>query len=322
MKVQLESRNFLSINDVTPQELLLLIDRAQQLKQSYPSNSKPPLKGKTLALLFEKPSLRTRVSFEVAMEHLGGHAIHLSQTDIGIGSREPISDIGKVLSRWVHGIAYRTFDHRNIEDLAMNSTVPIINALSDLEHPCQALGDLVTIKEKFKNFDQCIISFVGDGNNVASSLALAAMSVGSTFRIASPKGYGLPQKIVDRAKQIAHFTGAKLQQVDKPEEAVKAANVIYTDVWASMGQEEYANERKNIFAEFKVTDHLLRQAKPSAIFMHDMPVHYGEEIEPGFLDHPQSVAFDQAENRLYAQKAILESLLFETSKKSQVIPHA
>ena len=315
MKVELESRNFLSITDVTSRELLLLIDRAQKLKQSNSSTSIPLLKGKTLALLFEKPSLRTRVSFEVAMAQLGGHVIHLSQTDVGIGSREPISDIGKVLSRWVQGIAYRAFDHKSIEELALNSTVPVINALSDLEHPCQALGDLVTIKEKFLTLDQCIISFVGDGNNVASSLALAAMSAGATFRIASPKGYGLPQKIVDRAKEIARFTGANLQQMDNPVEAAKDANVIYTDVWASMGQEGHANERKKIFAEFKVTDQLLRQATTSAIFMHDMPVHYGEEIEPGFLDHPQSVAFDQAENRLYAQKAILESLLSPTSEK-------
>ena len=317
MKVKLESQNFLSINDLTPQEILSLIARSQQMKKPEPATPKLPLQGKTLALVFEKPSLRTRVSFEVAMNQLGGHAIHLSQSDIGIGSREPISDIGKVLSRWVHGIAYRAFSHRNVEELALNSTIPIINALSDLEHPCQALGDILTIKENFFNLEQCIISFIGDGNNVASSLALAAMSVGATFRIASPKGYELPSKVVNKAEEVARFTGSKLQQMNQPTEAAKDADVIYTDVWASMGQEEHAEERKKVFAKFKVTDLLLRQAKPSAIFMHDMPVHYGEEIEIGFLDHPQSVVFDQAENRLHAQKAILESLLSQTTTKSK-----
>ncbi len=317
MKVKVEARNFLSINDLSPSELLSLIARAQELKQPKPSDPKFPLQGKTLALVFEKPSLRTRVSFEVAMNQLGGHCIYLSQSDIGIGAREPISDIGKVLSRWVHGIAYRAFSHTNVEELALNSTIPIINALSDLEHPCQALGDILTIKEKSFKLEQCIISFIGDGNNVASSLALAAMSVGATFRIASPKGYELPSKIVSRAKEIAHLTGSKLQQMNQPEEAAKDADVIYTDVWASMGQEEHAEERKKVFARFKVTDLLLRQAKASAIFMHDMPVHYGEEIEMGFLDHPQSVVFDQAENRLHAQKAILESLLSPTASKGK-----
>ena len=317
MKVNLKARNFLSINDLSPQELLSLIARAQQLKQRKPSASNLPLKGKTLALLFEKPSLRTRVSFEVAMTQLGGHAIYLSQSDIGIGSREPISDIGKVLSRWVHGIAYRAFDHNSVEELAMNSTIPVINALSDWEHPCQALGDILTIKENFPNLDQCTISFIGDGNNVASSLALAAMSVGATFRIASPKGYQLRAGIVGRAKDIAQITGSKIIGLNTPTEAVKGSDVIYTDVWSSMGQEDHAEERRKIFAEFKVDERLLDQAKPDAIFMHDMPVHYGEEIEFGFLDHPQSVAFDQAENRLHAQKAILESLLSQTSNKSK-----
>lgn len=309
MKVNLDSRNFLSINNVTSNELLMLIERARELKKLNLSDSQLPLKGKTLALLFEKPSLRTRVSFEVAMEQLGGHTIYLSQNDIGIGSREPISDIGRVLSRWVHGIAYRAFDHNNIEELAANSTIPVINALSNLEHPCQAVGDLLTITENFGDLDQCIISFVGDGNNVASSLALAAITVGASFRIASPKDYELPIRITNDAKRIAHFTGAKLDLLKRPIDAVSGADVIYTDVWASMGQEEHASERRSVFAEFKVTDELLQHAKPTAIFMHDMPVHYGEEIEPGFLDHPQSVAFDQAENRLHAQKALLESLL-------------
>jgi ornithine carbamoyltransferase len=267
------------------------------------------LRGKTVALIFEKPSLRTRVSFEVATHQLGGQAIYLRQDEVGLGVREPISDLARVLSGMVDGIVCRTFAHRNLEELARHSPAPVLNALSDQEHPCQAVADLLTIQERTGRLAGVVVAFVGDGTNVAASLALASAAVGATFRIASPQDYELSPSIVAKARKTARAAGGAVQLLRRPEEAVAGADVVYTDVWASMGQEAEAQQRRQSFAGYQVNEALLAHARPDAIFMHDMPAHYGEEVPPGFLEHPQSVAFHQAENRLHSARAILEALL-------------
>lgn len=304
--VKLHIRHLLSVADLQGAEIKGLVSRALELKTARGHH---PLKGKTLALLFEKPSLRTRASFDVAMEQLGGHAIYLGPQEVGLGVREPVSDVAQVLSRYVDGIACRTFSHQNLELLAQHVTIPVINALSDREHPCQALGDLLTIQEKKGGLPGIVVAFVGDGNNVAASLALAASSVGAYFRIASPPGYELPRDLVAQAQARARETGARVELLTDPDTAVQGADVVYTDVWTSMGQESEAQARRYAFANYQVNEELLARAKEDAIIMHPMPAHYGEEVPQGFLEHRQSVAYDQAENRLHIQKAILEALL-------------
>ena len=292
--------------DLSPDEVQAILGRACQLKTEANHTS---FQGKTLALLFEKPSLRTRVSFEVAMHQMGGHAIYLGQTEVGLGVRESIADFGLLLSRLVDGIACRTYTHENLKELARSASVPVVNALSDVEHPTQALADLLTVLEHRGGLKGVVIAYIGDGNNVASSLALGAAGVGAAFRIASPAGYELPSTIVDRASKVAMTGGGEVQLLRDPSEAVVDADVVYTDVWASMGQEGEAEVRHKAFAGYQVNSELLERAKPGAIFMHPMPAHYGEEVLPGFLEHPQSVAYDQAENKLYILKALLEAFL-------------
>jgi len=306
MKVNLQTRNLLSMNDLTPQEIRALLERALDMKRTPQGTS---LQGQTLALLFEKPSLRTRVSFEVAMYQMGGQTVYLGQTEVGLGTREPVSDIGRVLSRWVDGIACRTFSHRTAEEMAHSATIPVINALSHSEHPCQALADLLTIIEFKDRRDRLHISFVGDGNNVASSLALGAVAMGFTFRIASPEGYQLPENVVSQVQTIAKTTGGEIHLSQDPVEIVRNTDVVYTDVWASMGQESDSEIRQQAFAGYQLNEELLAHAKSDAIFMHDMPIHYGQEVPLGFSEHRQSVIYDQAENRLHSLKALLEALL-------------
>jgi ornithine carbamoyltransferase len=271
----------------------------------------PLLQGKTLALLFEKASLRTRVSFDVAMQQLGGHAVYLSQAEVGLGQRESVADIARVLSRYVDAIAARTFAQSTLEALAKYASVPVINALSDDEHPCQAAADLLTIYEKKGRFAGLSLAFVGDGNNVAASLAQGSAMVGMSFAMASPDGYGLPAPVLAQAERLASQTGASVRVVTAPEEAVRGADIVYTDVWTSMGQEDQQGERLGAFAGYQVNQRLLSLAAPDAIFMHDLPAHRGEETVDEVIDGPQSVVLDQAENRLHAQRAILALLMGE-----------
>ena len=297
------STGLLSVADLTSEEIQHLIENAAFLKRGQKADAR--LKGKTIALLFEKPSLRTRVSFEVAMWQLGGYAIYLSPGEVGLGKRESISDVARTLSRFVDGIVARTFAHQTVELLGRYGTVPVINGLSDYEHPCQALGDLLTILEKKGDLKGLRLAYVGDGNNVARSLLLAAAAAGMDFSIASPAGYELDEPALRHARKLAAQSGAKITTMAEPRHAVENADVVYTDVWTSMGQEAEAEIRRRAFASYQVDSTLLSCAKKGALFMHPLPAHHGEEIAQGLLDHPQSVVFDQAENRLHIQKAIL-----------------
>jgi len=302
----LHGRDLISIADMSPQDIRRVVNTALMMKSGRSSSV---LKGKTLALLFEKPSLRTRVSFDVAMHQLGGHAVYLSPAEVGLGEREPVADVARVLSRYVDAIAARTFKHETVEELARWADVPVINALSDGEHPCQALADLLTIYEKKGRWRGLVLSFVGDGNNVARSLMLGSALAGMDFRIASPQGYGISTELVDKAKSLAAASGAAVACVESPQEAVSGADVVYTDVWTSMGQEKERAERQRAFSGYQVNAELLALALPDAIVMHDLPAHRGEEIADEVIEGPQSAIFDQAENRLHAQKAVLSLIL-------------
>jgi len=295
-------KDLLSIADLDATRVRRLIDRAIALKQDP---RRPLLEGRSVALMFEKPSLRTRVSFDVGMQQLGGHALYLSPAEVGLGQREPIADVARVLSRYVDGIVARTFAHSTVEMLAQHATIPVINGLSDREHPCQVLSDLLTVYEKKGRLKGLVLSYVGDANNVANSLLLACSIVGMDFRIASPRGYQMGEDFL----ALARKNGGQVVLTEEPDTAVQGADVVYTDVWASMGQEEEAQQRRRVFAPYQVDERLLSLAKPDAIFMHDLPAHHGEEIAEGLLDAPQSVVFDQAENRLHMQKAIMVELI-------------
>jgi ornithine carbamoyltransferase len=273
--------------------------------------TRPVLEGKTIAMLFEKPSLRTRVSFEVGMKQLGGTAIYLSQAEVGLGQREPVEDVARVLSRYVAGIVARTYAQKALEDLAAAADIPVVNALSDDEHPCQALADLLTIREKKGRLAGVRVAFIGDGNNVSASLALACGLAGADFVIASPDGYSLPPAIVAASRQRAHDSGGSIETLIEPEAAVKNADVVYTDVWTSMGQESTRRQRQEAFEPYQVNEELMALARPDASVMHDLPAHRGEEIVDAVIEGPQSVVFDQAENRLHAQKALLAALMGE-----------
>ena len=301
----MKKKDFLSVSDLAPDEVWQLVQKAKQMKDGAPAR---PLEGRTVALLFDKPSLRTRVSFEVGVRQLGGSCIYLSKDDVGLGLREPEADVARVLERWVDCIVARVFAHRSLELLAQYASIPVVNALSDLEHPCQALGDLLTIYEHKGDLQRTNVAFVGDGNNVASSLALACASVGANYTLGSPAGYRTPEDIWQEATRRAASNGSNLKWTSSPSDAVDGADVVYTDVWVSMGQEAENVERLKSFAAYQVDESLMDRAKPDAIFMHDMPAHRGEEVSPGMLDDRRSVVFDQAENRLYAQKAVLSEL--------------
>lgn len=299
-------RDLLSVTDFTPAETRRIVDRALQMKKE-PSGQ--PLKGKRIALLFEKPSLRTRVSFQVGIQDLGGYSLYLSPDEVGLGGREPVSDVARVLSGFVDCIIARVFCHEHLVEMARYATVPVINALSDLEHPCQIISDLVTIAEHKGRLDGLKLAFIGDGNNVARSLCLGLPAVGMNFAIASPEGYNLDEASLKLARERAVNENVDIRSLTDPAEAVLDADVVYTDVWSSMGQELEANRRRLAFQGYTVDSALLARAKPDARFMHDMPAHYGEEVAPGMLEHPQSIAYQQAHNRLHGQKAVLEFIL-------------
>jgi len=299
-------KDLLSIADLNRKEIEHLMKQARRMKKE---GATPLLSGRTLALLFEKPSLRTRVSFDLAMYQLGGHCIYLSPEEVGLGKRESAADIGLVLSRYVDGIAARTFSQETLRILAGHSSVPVINALSDLEHPCEALSDLFTIYEKKGKLSGLTLAFIGDGNNVANSLLLSACLVGMNFHFVSPPGYEVKKDVLNQGKKFAAISGSQIQLTNDPYEAAKGADIIYTDVWVSMGQEAEAKKRRLVFSNYQVDNKLLSLAKRDVLFMHPLPAHHGEEISAGLLDDPRSVVFDQAENRLHLQKALLVKLL-------------
>ena len=301
----MQGNDFLSIADLAPEEIGAMVDVAAQMKNGRAAR---PLADKTVALLFEKPSLRTRVSFEVGIRQLGGDCIYLGKEDVGLGEREPVADVARVLDRWVDAIVARVFSHVTLELLAEYATVPVVNALSDLEHPCQAMGDLLTMHERKGVLKGLRVAFVGDGNNTASSLALACASMGADYILAAPKEYQIPSPVWEKAVERASYNQSRVGWVELPQQAVRGADVVYTDVWVSMGQESDRSDRLRAFSDYQVNEELMGYAKPDAIFMHDLPAHEGEEIAEGMLDDPRSVVFDQAENRLHAQKAVLAKL--------------
>ena len=302
----MKGKDLLSIMDLNSEEIHVMLSDAVDMKHDKWHSI---LDKKILALVFEKPSLRTRVSFEVAMRQMGGHTIYLSPTEVGLGKRESARDAASVLCRFVDVIAARTFSHETVAELARWADVPVINALDDIEHPCQALADLLTICEKKGDLQGLTVAYIGAGNNVANSLLLACTMMGINFNIASPAGYNVPESILNAAKEYSAGMDSTVFCTDKPMEAISGADVIYTDVWTSMGQEEEAAKRREIFANYKITLKLMDQAKEDAIFMHPLPAHHGEEVTDEVLYSPASVVFDQAENRMHMQKALLAQML-------------
>ncbi|HEY3116742.1 MAG TPA: ornithine carbamoyltransferase [Chloroflexota bacterium] len=301
----MRQKDFLSIDQLTAKELIGLVRLAAQLKQGHAIREKP-LAGRTIALLFQKPSLRTRVSFEVAASQLGARPLYLSPAEVGLGEREDVADVARVLSRYVDAIVARTFFHEDIEALAQHSTIPVINGLSDRSHPCQILGDLLTIEEKLGHIEGVTVAFVGDGNNVARSLVEAAPRAGLKLRVATPVGYEPDQEVVAAALAV---DPQSVVVGNDPAVAAEGADVLYTDVWFSMGQEAQRESRVHLFPPFQVNAKLVSRAAPHAIVMHCLPAHREEEITGDVMEGPHSVVFDQAENRLHAQKALLFDLL-------------
>jgi ornithine carbamoyltransferase len=301
-------KDFLSVRDLSVYEFGQLLDKAEETKK-HPARSHKALKGKILAMIFQKPSLRTRMTFEAGMLRLGGEAIYLAPSDIQMGSREGAYDIGKNLERWVDGIMIRTFGHQIAVDLAASTRVPVINALTDLFHPCQAMADFLTLREHKGALSIVKLAFVGDGNNVCHSLMLAAARGGTKMSVATPPGYEPNPEVVRAAREDGRDTGFSLTLTNDPEEAVGGADAVYTDVWASMGQEAEKEARARLFAPYQVNAKLFSRAKPDALFMHCLPAHRGEEVTDEVIDSPNSVVYDEAENRLHAQKAILIALM-------------
>lgn len=311
-KTYMKTYHVLSITDLTAQEILEIILLAKELKEKHKQAGESPknLHGKTLAMIFEKPSLRTRLSFEIAMTQLGGHAVYLGPQEIGLGTRESVSDIAKVISSMADGIMARTFTHETIVKLAEQASVPVINGLSDLEHPCQILADLLTIYEQKKTFHNIKLAFVGDGeNNIPHSLVQAAALLGMHITVAAPKGFWMKREILEKAKKIAYQTMSKIKETYKTIEAIADADIVYTDTWVSMGDEHEKTKRLETFKNYQITHQLMQYAKHDTIFMHDMPAYRGNEVTAEVIDGPQSVVFQQAENRLHAQKALLVKVL-------------
>ncbi len=303
-------KDLVSIADLSKAEIYKLFDKARDLKDELKFEPRLPyLAGKTLALIFEKPSLRTRVTFEVAMHSMSGSATYLSQADIGLGKRESVADVARNLSLWINGISARTFSHKTVLELSTYSNVPVINALSDLEHPCQALADFLTIYDKLGRLEGVNLAWIGDGNNVCNSLMLGAAILGINMKIATPKDYEPKPMIVTQALNIAKKNKAKIIVTNEPVDAVKDSEFIYTDTWTSMGQETEADKRKAVFGKFQVNAKLLANAPRSYSIMHCLPAHRGEEITDEVLDGPHSIILNQAENRLHIQRAILATLL-------------
>ena len=305
-----KGRDMIELDDYTPEEIQFLLDSAIELKRKHHNGEVyQPLKGKTIGLIFEKSSTRTRVSFEAGMFQLGGHALFLSKNDIQLGRGEPISDTAQVLSRYLDGIMIRTFGHDNVINLARYASIPVINGLSDMAHPCQVLADLQTILEHKGTLQGLKMAFIGDGNNMANSLLIGGAKMGMHVAIASPEGYEPDERIVELAREIAAENGAEITITHNPVEAAADADVIYTDVWASMGFEEEQKQREAAFADYQVNEELVKAAKPDYLFLHCLPAHRGEEVSEGVIDGENSVIFDQAENRLHAQKALMVALM-------------
>lgn len=300
--------NFISIHDLTLYQFSKILDISREIKDN-PHRFRNKLKGKILAMIFQKPSLRTRMTFEVGMLQLGGEAVYLSPSDIQIGTRETVYDMGKNLERWVDAIMIRTFAHQNATDLAQVCRIPVINALTDLLHPCQAMADFFTLKEKRGDLANFKLAYVGDGNNVCHSLLSAAAKAGSKMSVATPPGYEPDPEIRKQAEEDGKETGASFSFTNDPSEAVENADAVYTDTWASMGQEQEKEKRGEIFAPFQVNKSLMAKAKEGAFFMHCLPAHRGEEVTDDVIDSSQSIVYDQAENRLHVQKVIMLSLL-------------
>jgi ornithine carbamoyltransferase len=303
-------RDFISIHDWSVEEIEHFFTIAQDMKENQ-SSYWEVLEGKTLALIFEKQSLRTRVTFQVGIQQLGGHAIVLTPSDISLGKRESVYDVAKNLERWVEGIMIRTFAHSICTDLARYASIPVINGLTDLLHPCQAMADYFTIWEVKKKLKGLKVAFLGDGNNVAHSLMLGGVKVGAHVFVATPKGYEPKAEIIEMSRADAKLTGATITVTNDVHEAVRNADVLYTDVWASMGQESEAKTRDSIFRPYQVNMDLMRLAEPDAIFLHCLPAHRGDEVTDEVIDSPQSVVFQEAENRLHVQKAIMYELMKE-----------
>jgi len=301
-------KDFLSVADWSADELREMLERARELKDLNKRGERPrTLEGRTLAMYFEKPSLRTHVTFEAGMTQLGGHAILLRPEQVGIGTRETAADVARNLSRWVDGLVARTFSHAMVEELATASPLPVINGLTDLLHPCQVMADLQTVAERAE-LGRAVLAWVGDGNNVANSLLLGAGVLGLELRLATPRTHRPAERVRRRAASLAQASGARLAWSEDPVEAVRGASFVYTDVWASMGQEDEAAQRRRLFAPYQVNEALLAHA-PEAWVLHCLPAHRGEEITDAVLDGHRSLVFDQAENRLHSQKAVLERLL-------------
>ncbi len=302
-------KHFLAISDLSPGEVQELLDVAIKLKEEYFRKGNPPLfKGKVLGMIFQKPSLRTRVSFDMAMRHCGGDALYLSPNEIGLGKRESIADISRVLSGYVHALMARVFEHEHVLELAKWSEIPVVNGLSDYNHPCQGLADALTIQEKFGKAKGLNVAYIGDGNNVAVSLLHVCAKLGWNFTIASPEDYDITPRAVEVANEIAKETDSQFKFLRDPHEAVKGAQVIYTDTWTSMGQEEETAKREKVFPPYQVNAGLVSEADKDVIVMHCLPAHRNHELTDEVADGPHSVIFPQAHNRLHAQKAILARL--------------
>ena len=298
--------HFLYFSDIASDEIQPILDHAIELKSGALSTV---LTGKSVAILFEKPSLRTKLSFWVGTEKLGGNPVHFAPEEVGLGKREPVADVANVMSRMSDMAIIRTFAQSTLDEFASAATIPVINALTDAEHPCQALADVQTIMEQLGSVSGAKVAFIGDGNNVAVSLAYAVAGLGGHLIVASPGGYTLPQETLDGANAYGASVGGSVSQVTNPQEGVAGADIVYTDVWTSMGQEAETAKRLIAFDGYQVNPALLDQAAPNVKFMHDLPAHPGEEISDGLLYDPRSVAFDQAENRLWAQAALMEKLI-------------
>jgi len=301
-------RDLLSVTELTVEEVSEILDLGKSLKKDKAKYSEA-LKGKSMGLIFQKPSNRTRVSFEIGMVQLGGYALYLGPSEIGMGGRESVKDVAKVLSRYLDVLVARTYKHEDIEDLAKHATVPVINGLSDFAHPCQALSDIFTIKEKFGTFKGITLSYIGDANNVLNSLMCAAGKVGLNIKVATPEGYQPLKKAADTAKKCAAAAGSKIEFTHDPKVAAKDADIIYTDVWVSMGQEKEAKKRMKDFKGFQVNDGIMKLTNKNCLVMHCLPAHRGDEITESVIDSKNSVVYDQAENRMHIQKAILLKIL-------------
>ncbi|MCK5451692.1 MAG: ornithine carbamoyltransferase [Candidatus Omnitrophica bacterium] len=300
-------KDLITVEDLNAKEIMDILRLAKKLKKR-PLLKNKVFKDKTLALLFQKPSNRTRISFEVAMVHLGGYVLYLSPREIKMGTREPVKDVARVVSRYVDGIVARVFSHEDVKDLAKYSDVPVINGLSDLVHPCQALSDIFTVLEKKKTFKNVTVAYVGDGNNVLNSLLLACAKVGINMKVAVPEGYRPEKDILNKAEKIAKKKKASIEIFGDPHKAVKGSDIVYTDVWVSMGQEEEREKRLQDFRAFQVNEELMKSAGSGAMIMHCLPAHRGEEVTD-VIDGKNSIIYDQAENRMHVQKAILLRML-------------